>query len=66
MNKNAIEVLRNLVAGYGGGPTLKGINISILENHITAIIGPSGCGKSTLIRCMEPHARNQSDCHEQR
>jgi phosphate transport system ATP-binding protein len=49
--KIAIEV-RNLVAGYGGAPTLKGINISIFENHITAIIGPSGCGKSTLIRCV--------------
>jgi phosphate transport system ATP-binding protein len=49
--KVAIDV-RQLFAGYGAGDTLKGVNISISENHITAIIGPSGCGKSTLIRCM--------------
>jgi phosphate transport system ATP-binding protein len=31
---------------------LKGINISIQENAVTAVMGPSGCGKSTLIRTM--------------
>lgn len=49
--KSAIDV-RGLFAGYGHGNTLNGINMSIYENRITAIIGPSGCGKSTLIRCM--------------
>jgi phosphate transport system ATP-binding protein len=29
---------------------LKGINLTVPENQITAIIGPSGCGKSTFIR----------------
>jgi phosphate transport system ATP-binding protein len=33
-------------------PTLKNINLKILQNKLTAIIGPSGCGKSTLIRCF--------------
>jgi phosphate transport system ATP-binding protein len=47
----AIEV-KNLRAGYGSGDILKGINMSIFENQVTAIIGPSGCGKSTLVRCM--------------
>lgn len=47
----ALEV-RGLYAGYGHGQTLKGVNMSIYEKQITAIIGPSGCGKSTLIRCM--------------
>ncbi len=47
----AIEV-KNLFAGYGVGNILKGINMSVYDRHITAIIGPSGCGKSTLIRCM--------------
>ena len=31
---------------------LKGINLGIKENSITAFIGPSGCGKTTLIRCL--------------
>ncbi len=33
-------------------PSLKGIKISVRENHITALIGPSGCGKSTLLRSL--------------
>ncbi len=35
---------------YGSFQALKGINLSIAEKKITAIIGPSGCGKSTLLR----------------
>jgi phosphate transport system ATP-binding protein len=37
---------------YGEKQALFNINMSILENKITALIGPSGCGKSTLIRCF--------------
>ncbi len=33
-------------------PSLRNINLPILENKITALIGPSGCGKSTLLRSM--------------
>jgi len=43
---------RALMAGYGAGNILKGVNIKVYSKKITAIIGPSGCGKSTLIRCM--------------
>ena len=35
---------------YGKFHALKGINIEIPENKVTAFIGPSGCGKSTLLR----------------
>ena len=31
---------------------LKGINMEIRPNQVTAIIGPSGCGKSTFVRCI--------------
>ncbi|MGD0817444.1 MAG: phosphate ABC transporter ATP-binding protein PstB [Methanomassiliicoccales archaeon] len=31
---------------------LKGVNMNINANEITAIIGPSGCGKSTFIRSI--------------
>ncbi len=47
--KNAIEV-RNLDFYYGKFKGLKGINLNIAENKVTAFIGPSGCGKSTLLR----------------
>jgi len=35
---------------YGAFHALKGINLSIRANRVTAFIGPSGCGKSTLLR----------------
>lgn len=33
-------------------PVLKGIDLSIKQTGIIAIIGPSGTGKSTLLRCI--------------
>lgn len=45
--------IKGLVKEYvPGNPILKGINLSINEPGIIAIIGPSGTGKSTLIRCI--------------
>ncbi len=35
-----------------GTKALKGINMPLYENKITALIGPSGCGKSTFLRCF--------------
>ena len=37
---------------YGDFQALKGLNIPLYENEITALIGPSGCGKSTFLRCL--------------
>ncbi|MBE7367958.1 phosphate ABC transporter ATP-binding protein PstB [Ramlibacter pallidus] len=42
--------VRNLNFYYGKFHALKGINLDIAENKVTAFIGPSGCGKSTLLR----------------
>jgi phosphate transport system ATP-binding protein len=46
---NKIET-RNVNLHYGDFHALKGINMSIIENSVTALIGPSGCGKSTYLR----------------
>jgi len=35
---------------YGDFHALKGVDLSVAQKRITAIIGPSGCGKSTLLR----------------
>ena len=44
---------RNLNFFYSNGTqALKGINMPLYENKITALIGPSGCGKSTFLRCF--------------
>ena len=50
MNQNLS--VRELEAWYGSNRTLKGINMEITTNQVTAIIGPSGCGKSTFVRCI--------------
>jgi phosphate transport system ATP-binding protein len=42
----------NLDIYYGNFLAVKGINIHVPKNRITAFIGPSGCGKSTLLRCF--------------
>ena len=43
----------NLDLFYAEKHALKGINIDIYKNTITAFIGPSGCGNSTLLRCFD-------------
>lgn len=37
---------------YGDFHALKGINMQMEENTVTALIGPSGCGKSTYLRLL--------------
>ena len=37
---------------YGKKEALKGIDMTINQGEITALIGPSGCGKSTYLRCL--------------
>src|SRR5947209_17939221 len=44
--------IRNLDFFYGKGHALKGVNLAVPANAVTAIIGPSGCGKSTLLRTI--------------
>ncbi len=43
---------KNLNLWFKDNHVLKGINLAIKENAVTAVMGPSGCGKSTLIRAM--------------
>lgn len=37
---------------FGKQTVLKGIDLTIAEGSVTALIGPSGSGKSTLLRCV--------------
>jgi phosphate transport system ATP-binding protein len=48
----AIIEVRDLNFFYGKFQALKGINLDIGENRITALIGPSGCGKTTFLRSL--------------
>jgi len=44
--------LDRLRAFYGSAEQVKGIDLELRANEVTAIIGPSGCGKSPLLRCI--------------
>ncbi len=45
--------IHGLIKEYPKGPqALKGVDLSIGDGQIVALIGPSGAGKSTLIRCI--------------
>jgi phosphate transport system ATP-binding protein len=44
--------VRGIKFYYGESLALKGIELPLYANNVTAFIGPSGCGKSTLLRVL--------------
>ena len=45
-------VLEDVVAGYGFGDVLRGIDLEVEPAKITCLIGPNGAGKSTVLRTI--------------
>jgi ABC-type branched-subunit amino acid transport system ATPase component len=45
-------VLDGIVAGYGGGDVLRGVDLELEEGAIACIVGPNGAGKSTVLRAV--------------
>ena len=50
-----------MVAGYGQGDILRGVNLEVAPGTITCVIGPNGAGKSTVLKVvsalLQPDAR---------
>ena len=44
--------LERVIAGYGGGDVLQGVDIELGEGAIGCIVGPNGAGKSTVLRAV--------------
>src|SRR6266446_3427435 len=44
--------LTNIIAGYGGGDVLKGVDLEVEKGTLTCIVGPNGAGKSTVLRVI--------------
>jgi branched-chain amino acid transport system ATP-binding protein len=45
-------LLDGVVAGYGRGDVLQGVDLEIPAQGITSIIGPNGAGKSTVLKTI--------------
>jgi iron(III) transport system ATP-binding protein len=44
--------VRNLTKSFDSTEVLRGIDLTVPEESVTAILGPSGCGKTTLLRLI--------------
>ena len=53
MSETPILQSKELRLYYGEAEALKGLDMQIQKNEITALIGPSGCGKSTFLKTLD-------------
>lgn len=55
--RDVVLDVRGLVKHYDDTPVLHGIDVTVADHEVVALIGSSGSGKSTLLRCaalLEP------------
>ena len=52
MSESAFVSFKGVVAGYGGGDVLKGVDFDVPHGGVTSIVGPNGSGKSTLLKTV--------------
>jgi branched-chain amino acid transport system ATP-binding protein len=52
--------LDGVVAGYGAGDILKGVDLAVEAGTVTCLIGPNGAGKSTVLKTISGLLRPSS------
>ena len=51
MTAPALSV-EGIVTGYGNGPVLHGVSLSVAPGEVVAMLGPNGAGKTTTLRAI--------------
>jgi len=52
MMSETILSLSGVIAGYGAGDILKGVDLEVQAGTVTCLIGPNGAGKSTVLKVV--------------
>ena len=52
LDPTALLTVEGLRSGYGGKPVLQGVDLSVRDREVTAVIGRNGVGKSTLMKAV--------------
>lgn len=48
----ALLQLRGVVAGYGAGDILRGVDLEVAAGEVLCLVGPNGAGKSTVLKIV--------------
>jgi branched-chain amino acid transport system ATP-binding protein len=51
-SSNQMLRLSGVIAGYGGGDVLQGVEIGVEKGSVACIVGPNGAGKSTVLKTI--------------
>jgi len=57
---SALLELHEIVAGYGRGDILRGIDLALEDGTVTCLVGPNGAGKSTVLKVLSGLLRARS------
>jgi branched-chain amino acid transport system ATP-binding protein len=52
--------IEGVVAGYGRGDILRGIDLELEDKTVTCLVGPNGAGKSTVLKVLSGLLRARS------
>lgn len=60
MNEAPLLQIEEVVAGYGTGTVLKGVDLALSAGQVMCLIGPNGAGKSTVLKTVSGLLRPRS------